>query len=724
MHVDALGQVFIRDAQTGDQTVVYAGNSDINQARGVRVTQTNDGNENPAYWTDMQVPLSAVQNTAGIDGDTPIRLFFGTATQSNTINFDTMDNAKTITYDNVLTTSFDSLEGDLEAAGNVGLDTPADGSVVTNSQPTITGTTSPGGGTLRIYVDGALVRTIESVGESWSYQLSSAQALGDGQHRVRAELTRNSQVATTQTNTFTVDTVAPPAITTESLAAWTVEQGGYSQQLAASGGTEPYSWTITAGELPDGLALDESTGVITGTPAQAGNFTFTVEVTDADNTVTTRELAITINAPFTVSETEVAGGMQGVTYSEQITITDGTGPYSYAVVDWELPDALTLDPETGVISGIPTAAGTYSFIVEVTDASGASSIQTFTIEVADRLAIVTAELQSWTVDQAGYSESVDVTGGTGPYSYAITAGTLPDGLVLDRQTGEISGTPMQAGTDKRQAIDEPPTPPTEADPVVVPPESVDPADELDEPVEDIGGIELVEARLETEDVNSVRATSIVVLRNNGTETRDVIVEHRLQSEVFRAQQATLGPGQSVTFRASRTVREPGSYRFSYTWVTEDRDRVLTRTLEADTGAVTIEDETAPGEGSGESEDRCELFGYAFGALWICWYWWVLIAGLLAALASYIVQTQIAGARPLFGASSAGRHLERAGYALSRLVVPFLVGAAFGLAVCTGLYTVGVATLGQFAAVVVVSLAVGAVLGALRLPDIDEGAMAR
>ncbi|MEJ2047882.1 MAG: Ig domain-containing protein, partial [Dehalococcoidia bacterium] len=95
----------------------------------------------------------------------------------------------------------------------------------------------------------------------------------------------------------------------------------------------------------------------------------------------------------------------------------------------------------GVISGEPTTAGSYSFYVTVTDVSGTSPPQGFVINVTQTpLTFLTTSLPDATENRS-YSEYINVTGGTSPYSWAIVSGSLPDGLALTTSTGLIHGDP-------------------------------------------------------------------------------------------------------------------------------------------------------------------------------------------------------------------------------------------------------------------------------------------
>jgi len=75
------------------------------------------------------------------------------------------------------------------------------------------------------------------------------------------------------------------------------------------------------------------------------------------------------------------GGTTGTAYSETISAQGGTGPYTFAVVSGALPTGTSLNTSTGVISGTPSAAATYSFAISVTDANALTGSQSFTIEI-------------------------------------------------------------------------------------------------------------------------------------------------------------------------------------------------------------------------------------------------------------------------------------------------------------------------------------------------------
>ncbi len=101
----------------------------------------------------------------------------------------------------------------------------------------------------------------------------------------------------TDTETFTIEILPPepPTITTEALSSGTVGEFYCCGNLFASGGVQPYTWSVVAGTLPPGLELPRRENTISGTPTMAGTFTFTVRVTDDLGAFSEKELSITIN---------------------------------------------------------------------------------------------------------------------------------------------------------------------------------------------------------------------------------------------------------------------------------------------------------------------------------------------------------------------------------------------------------------------------------------------
>jgi len=219
----------------------------------------------------------------------------------------------------------------------------------------------------------------------------------------------------------------------------------YSQILTAIGGATPYTWSIASGTLPDGLSLDSSSGVISGTPTTDGTYTFTAQVTDSEGGAATAELFITINTAPIISTASVPDGGVGVAYSQALAATGGTTPYTWSIASGTLPDGLLLDSSSGVISGTPTSPGTWNFTVQVADSEGDTATQALSITINTAPAISTASLPDGGVGVA-YSQTLTATGGATPYTWSITSGTLPDGLLLDSSSGVISGTPTTDGT--------------------------------------------------------------------------------------------------------------------------------------------------------------------------------------------------------------------------------------------------------------------------------------
>jgi hypothetical protein len=238
----------------------------------------------------------------------------------------------------------------------------------------------------------------------------------------------------------------PLAVKTASLPAATVGVS-YSAKLAATGGITPYTWSVTQGSLPAGLTLVPTTGLIAGVPAPGSNASFKVQVTDSENPSVTASanLSITVTLiPLAVTTTSLPAASGGVSYSAKLAATGGYPAYTWSVTQGALPAGLSLNASTGAITGKPTAPGTASFTVKVTDGetpSGSASANLSITVIVAPLTITTGTSLPATQPGVPYSVKLTASGGIAPYTWSVTQGTLTPGLKLHAATGVISGTP-------------------------------------------------------------------------------------------------------------------------------------------------------------------------------------------------------------------------------------------------------------------------------------------
>ncbi|MBZ5603382.1 MAG: putative Ig domain-containing protein [Acidobacteriia bacterium] len=214
------------------------------------------------------------------------------------------------------------------------------------------------------------------------------------------------------------------------------------------------SWSISAGALPPGLGLtyNSCSASITGTPSKPGAFSFTVTVIDLElMTSASRNFTVNIIGPLVITTPVILpAGVVNQNYNLQMAAAGGAGGYVWSVPSSAagpnvLPKGMALSVP-GVLSGIPTAEGNYGFDISVTDAANATTSAFFQLVVTPPMLITTASpLPTATVNTA-YSQQINATGGTSPYTFSITTPTsAPPGMVISTG-GVLGGVPKSTGS--------------------------------------------------------------------------------------------------------------------------------------------------------------------------------------------------------------------------------------------------------------------------------------
>ena len=226
----------------------------------------------------------------------------------------------------------------------------------------------------------------------------------------------------------------------------------YTSTLRVIGGTAPYTAVQIDGRLPIGLNLAGATQIVSGTPGENGSFGAQFRFSDAD-----------VNTLDLWSGLFIGGPTITINTGDNLGTTSTGGPYSRqlfaccaAVISWSVVDPATLPPgiglssSTGILSGTPTASGTYTFIVKATADGSATNfaLHQFTLVVTPVLVTTNAGLPFGNVGSpyggAGGLQ-LNATGGTGPYTWTLLPGSYtPPGMALS-STGVLSGTPTSTG---------------------------------------------------------------------------------------------------------------------------------------------------------------------------------------------------------------------------------------------------------------------------------------
>ena len=210
----------------------------------------------------------------------------------------------------------------------------------------------------------------------------------------------------------------------------------YSVTVAAAYGTPPYTFSTKTTDgspgtgLPTGLAIDSSTGTISGTPTTSGTYSFYLQVSDSSAAAADALVSISIGssaATLTITTpSSLPSGTAGIAYQQSLTASGGQAPYTWLITPSALPVGISLSP-SGLLSGTPSKVGPYTFSTQVVDAVGISaqpkdlSITIFDSQSPPQIDSLTAN--TYTVGSGGNAAVLCTArnGGSSPLSYTWDA---------------------------------------------------------------------------------------------------------------------------------------------------------------------------------------------------------------------------------------------------------------------------------------------------------------
>ena len=274
------------------------------------------------------------------------------------------------------------------------------------------------------------------------------------------KVTDTSGGTATQDYQQTINTVAP-TVTGGTVTISSVSEGGSASydvdtDFTFGTGSTFSAYSLQSGSLPSGTSLATATGVISGTAGNVSSntaYTFTIRGTDTDGDTVDQSYSWTIN---TITPTSTGGTVtisntsEGASASYDVdtnfSYPTGSTFSAYSLQSGSLPNGLSLNTTSGVISGTAGNSGSASFTIRATDTDGDVKDQAYSWTITNVAPTSTGGTVTISSVQEGLSASYDVdtnftfTTGSTFSAYSLLSGSLPSGLSLNTSTGVISGT--------------------------------------------------------------------------------------------------------------------------------------------------------------------------------------------------------------------------------------------------------------------------------------------
>ncbi len=218
----------------------------------------------------------------------------------------------------------------------------------------------------------------------------------------------------------------------------------YSTSLLARYGTSPYTYAVTNGSLPTGLSLS-SGGALVGTATTTGVYAFQVTLTDSETPAktATQSFSLTSSTRLQVAPSVSIQIARGASFTSRL-LSGGTPPYASTILSGTLPSGVALNAD-GSVSGTASVAAPFSATIRWTDAVGQTGTGTVDILVTSPPLVAATVAPLIVPINQNILQPLAVQGGTAPYTFSVTSGTLPTGITLS-STGTLQGQVTQPGT--------------------------------------------------------------------------------------------------------------------------------------------------------------------------------------------------------------------------------------------------------------------------------------
>lgn len=219
----------------------------------------------------------------------------------------------------------------------------------------------------------------------------------------------------------------------------------FTLALQAHGNSGPLTWSVTSGQLPSGLSLDGSSGIISGTPVAGIPITVaTVQAADTKSSGS-KQFSFTCWNKLSINQPTMVPAHLNAPYSLTIGAQSSGGIANWTISGGKLPPGLSLQASnTATISGVPTQAGTFGFTLQAQDYTiPQTATANISIVVDNHLAITKATLKNGGQNQT-YLDSFTAVNGTPPLHWSVS-GNFPPGLTVNAASGQVAGMPSNFG---------------------------------------------------------------------------------------------------------------------------------------------------------------------------------------------------------------------------------------------------------------------------------------